>query len=200
MPVNTGLVGRGFGDARFTRGSGQVWWRGYDGFAVVSGCRRFIQVKSAGMKILFVCMGNICRSPTAEGVFRALAEQAGLERALTVRSAGVGAYHVGEAPDMRAQAAARRRGYDISQIRARQVEASDFENFDLILAMDAQVLSMLERRAGASHRHKIHPYMRYARSHAGREVPDPYYGGPGGFERVLDLIEDVSQGLLARYG
>lgn len=166
----------------------------------ISGCRRFIQVKSASMKILFVCMGNICRSPTAEGVFRTLAAQAGLGRALTVRSAGVGAYHVGEAPDMRAQAAARRRGYDISRIRARQVEAGDFENFDLILAMDAQVLSMLERRAGASHRHKIHPYMSYARSYAGHEVPDPYYGGAGGFERALDLIEDVSQGLLARYG
>ena len=99
------------------------------------------------MKVLFVCVGNICRSPTAEGVFRALVERAGLSQAFTVDSAGVGAYHVGEAPDSRAQATARRRGYDLSRIWARQIVNADFENFDLILAMDGHVLSTLQRQA-----------------------------------------------------
>lgn len=156
------------------------------------------------MKVLFVCMGNICRSPTAEGVFRALVERAGLSQTLTVDSAGVGAYHVGEAPDSRAQATARRRGYDLSRIRARQIVNADFENFDLILAMDGHVLSALQRQAiagggadAARYGDKIKPYMAYARHRAEREVPDPYYGGRDGFEHVLDLIEDASQGLLA---
>lgn len=152
------------------------------------------------MKILFVCMGNICRSPTAEGVFRALADQAGLGRRLIADSAGVGAYHVGEAPDARAQAAARRRGYDLAHIRARQIAAEDFGEFDLILAMDARVLAALQRQAKEAYRHKVQPYMDYAHFRVEREVPDPYYGGLGGFEHALDLIEDVSRGLLARYG
>lgn len=152
------------------------------------------------MNILFVCMGNICRSPTAEGVFRALADEAGLGQVLIADSAGIGAYHVGEAPDARAQAAARRRGYDLSKIRARQVAAADFERFDLILAMDARVLVALRRQTGEAYRHKIRPYMDYAHARAEREVPDPYYGGTGGFEHALDLIEDVSRGLLASYG
>src|SRR6266478_2110597 len=128
--------------------------------------------------ILFVCTGNICRSPTAEGVLRHLAEKEGIE--LRIASAGIGDWHIGNPPDERAQRHAQGRGYDLSALRARQVRASDFAEFDLILAMDRGHLRVLERMAPAGERHKLQLFMK------GRDVPDPYYGGPEGFEQVPD--------------
>lgn len=145
--------------------------------------------------VLFCCMGNICRSPTAEGVFRARAEKAGF--AVLIDSAGTHAYHVGEPPDRRSQRHALRRGYDLSGQRARQVNDGDFERFDLVLAMDRQNLALLSARCPAGQRHKLKLFLGYGRLDPQGEVPDPYYDGDAGFERVLDLIEDASDGLLA---
>jgi low molecular weight protein-tyrosine phosphatase len=145
--------------------------------------------------VLFVCTGNICRSPTAEGIFRKLAADAGMAEAVTADSAGTHGYHVGEPPDPRAQRAAAKRGYDLSALRARTIEDSDFQRFDLILAMDRDhysILSSAQPRAA----HKVKLMMSYARRFKEREVPDPYYGGPQGFERVLDMLEDAAKGLL----
>ena len=138
--------------------------------------------------ILFVCTGNICRSPTAEAVFRAFAKKAGLE--LRIESAGLGDWHVGQPPDDRAQHHAKGRGYDLSAQRARQVRLVDFDDFDLILAMDRGHLRALERMAPARHRAKIRLFA------PERDVPDPYYGGAEGFERVLDLVEAQCASLL----
>ena len=132
--------------------------------------------------ILFVCTGNICRSPTAEGVLRTLCEEAGID--LRIESAGIGDWHVGQPPDERSQHHARNRGYDLSAQRARQVRAGDFEEFDLILAMDSGHLRALRQMAPRAHRAKIRLFGTDA------DVPDPYYGGPDGFERVLDLVEE----------
>jgi protein-tyrosine phosphatase len=151
--------------------------------------------KTGKTSILFVCMGNICRSPTAEGVFRHLVEQAGLNDRFEIDSAGTHAYHVNEPPDRRAQAAAERRGYLMSDIRARRVAASDFEQFDYIIAMDRDNLASLADQADVQHHNKVHLFLDYA-SGQEVEVPDPYYGGAAGFERVLDLIEQASRGLL----
>ncbi|WP_017937807.1 low molecular weight protein-tyrosine-phosphatase [Zestomonas thermotolerans] len=145
------------------------------------------------MKILFVCLGNICRSPTAEGVFRHKLQQAGLAERVLVESAGTGDWHVGKAPDRRAQQAAARRGYDLSGLRARQVAVEDFQRFDLILAMDHDNLARL-RALHDGGRAELDLFLR--RYRVGDEVPDPYYGGPGGFEAVLDLIEQASDALL----
>lgn len=145
--------------------------------------------------VLFVCMGNICRSPTAEGVFRHMLEEAALAERILVDSAGTHAYHVGEPPDRRAQAAAERRGVSLGGIRARRVREADFEAFDLLLAMDRDNLSLLVQQAEPEHHDKIRLFMDYAAARES-EVPDPYYGGATGFERVLDLIEDASRGLL----
>jgi protein-tyrosine phosphatase len=140
------------------------------------------------VNVLFVCTGNICRSPTAEGVLRTLAAREGID--VHIESAGIGRWHVGCAPDERAQRHAKGRGYDLSKQRARQVEPFDFERFDLILAMDRGHLQNLQRMAPARHRAKIRLFV------PERDVPDPYYGGPEGFEEVLDLVEAACRDLL----
>ncbi len=150
------------------------------------------------MKILFVCLGNICRSPTAEAVLRGVLAREAPELDVTVDSAGTSNYHPGAAPDRRSQAVARERAYDLSGLRARQVRAADFVQFDLILAMDRRNLEELLRMAPAGMRRKIQLFLDYAPEQRLREVPDPYYGGPRGFEDVLDLIEAASRGLLRR--
>jgi len=147
-------------------------------------------------RVLFVCTGNICRSPTAEGIFRKLVLDAGLADHIESDSAGTHDYHVGEAPDPRTQATALTRGYDLSGLRARQVARSDMERFDLILAMDRSHHAYLTRLAPTSGRGKLRMMLEYARGAGILDVPDPYYGGPGGFEQVLDMLEDASRGLL----
>lgn len=149
----------------------------------------------AKQAVLFVCMGNICRSPTAEGVFRQRAEAAGLE--LDVDSAGTHAYHVGNPPDARSSRHALQRGYDLSAQRARQVSASDFERYDHVLAMDHENLVRLKAACPPQYRHKLALFMQYATRSDSDVVPDPYYGGPNGFDQVLDYIEDASDGLIA---
>ena len=146
-------------------------------------------------RVLFVCMGNICRSPTAQGVFRHLVAEAGLDDAIEVDSAGTHAYHVNEPPDRRAQAAAERRGFSMSDIRARRVRADDFERFNYIIAMDRDNRSLLVDQADAEYHDKIRLFLEFGSGHED-EVPDPYFGGAAGFERVLDLVEDASRGLL----
>jgi protein-tyrosine phosphatase len=150
----------------------------------------------ARYSVLMVCMGNICRSPTAEGVLRQFVREAGLEGAVHVDSAGTLDYHVGSPPDERSCAHARRRGYDLSRLRARQVEALDFERFDLILAMDWQNLEELRVACPPQHRHKLRRLMEFAPPGMGEVVPDPYYGNRKGFERVLDHVEQACRGLL----
>lgn len=148
------------------------------------------------MRVLFVCMGNICRSPTAEGVFRRLAAERIPELELEVDSAGTHGYHVGDPPDPRAIAAAARRGLDLSAIRARQVEQSDFGRFDLIIAMDRLNREILLDRSPQEYRSRVRLFLEFASTVELEDVPDPYYGGPIGFERVLDLVEEASAGLL----
>ncbi|MHB8346211.1 MAG: low molecular weight protein-tyrosine-phosphatase [Acidiferrobacterales bacterium] len=148
------------------------------------------------VKVLFVCLGNICRSPTAEGVFRAMVRAHGLEKVIEIDSAGTHAYHVGEAPDARAQAAASRRGIDLSGIRGRQATHHDIESFDFILAMDRDNLRNLVALCPPGQAHKIRLFLEFAPSQPEREVPDPYFGGEGGFDRVLDMVEEAALGLL----
>ncbi len=153
---------------------------------------------SPGSSVLFVCMGNICRSPTAEGVFRDLAIRSGLGDVLRVDSAGTGDWHLGAPPDRRAVAAARRRGYDLSALRARRVEPVDFARFGWILAMDRQNLKALEALRPPEYPGHVGLLLAVAPELGIDEVPDPYYGGPEGFEHVLDLVEQASTVLLAR--
>ena len=148
------------------------------------------------MKILFVCLGNICRSPTAEAVFREVAAREAPDLAITVDSAGSAGYHVGAPPDPRTCAAAARRGYDLSPLRARIVEPEDFERFDLILAMDRENLAALRSRAPKDMHERVRLFLEFAPELATSDVPDPYYGGPNGFEEVLDLVEAAAHGLL----
>jgi len=149
------------------------------------------------MRILFVCMGNICRSPTAEGVFRRLVEERAPDLDLEIDSAGTHDYHVGEPPDRRTITAASRRGIDLSRLRARQVEDADFERFDLLVAMDRLNRETLRERSPAALQERIRLFMEFAAGQRGIEdVPDPYYGGPLGFEQVLDLAEEAAKGLL----
>jgi protein-tyrosine phosphatase len=148
------------------------------------------------MRILFVCMGNICRSPSAEGVFRRVLNERAAQLYVQIDSAGTHDYHIGEPPDARAREAALRRGVDLSELRARQVAANDFELFDLILAMDEENLRELRARAQAKHHERIRLLMDYAPEATRRAVPDPYYGGAQGFEDVLDLLEEASEGLV----
>jgi protein-tyrosine phosphatase len=149
------------------------------------------------VRVLFVCLGNICRSPTAEGVFRTVVERAGLLQHIEIDSAGTHAYHVGEPPDARAQAAAQRRGVDLSGLRGRRATRVDIERFDYILAMDEENYQNLQALSPQGLEHKIRLFLEFAPQRPEREVPDPYFGGEGGFERVLDMIEEASEGLLA---
>jgi protein-tyrosine phosphatase len=146
---------------------------------------------------LFVCLGNICRSPTAEAVFRHLVARAETPLNIEIDSAGIGNWHIGEPPDQRAQAAARRRGFDMSTIRARQFVHDDFALFDLILAMDRQNLTELRRRAPTQYRERVRLFLEFAPELETHDVPDPYYGGEAGFEEVLDLTEQAARGLFA---
>ncbi|PWF23065.1 low molecular weight protein-tyrosine-phosphatase [Corticimicrobacter populi] len=147
-------------------------------------------------KVLFVSTGNICRSPSAESVFRRMIDEAGLSEAVLVDSAGTHDYHIGEAPDARAQAAARKRGYEITHCEARQISAEDFAESDMILVMDWDNLTALRQRCPKSYLHKLNLLMRYANEFEEATVPDPYYGGVEGFGKVLDYIEDACQGVL----
>jgi protein-tyrosine phosphatase len=149
--------------------------------------------------ILFVCMGNICRSPTAEGVFRAKVAQAGLQERVKIDSAGTHNYHPGSPPDERSQAHALARGYDLSKLRARQVLDTDYANFDLILAMDWDNLALLQADCPLQHAHKLQLFMRFAEPSKalGEVVSDPYHSGTASFEQVLDMAEAASAGLLA---
>ena len=148
------------------------------------------------VKVLFVCMGNICRSPTAEGVFRKLVDDAGLADRIQIDSCGTGDWHVGKAPDSRAIAASRKRGIDISSLRARQVVVEDLATFDYVVAMDQDNLSRLQAMRPHSDGKTPALFLSYARDSTESEVPDPYYGGAQGFEHVLDLIEAAGEGLL----
>jgi low molecular weight protein-tyrosine phosphatase len=150
--------------------------------------------------VLFVCTGNICRSPTAEGVFRKFVADAGMEKAIVADSAGTHGYHIGEPPDPRARDSAAARGYDLSGLRARRIERADFQRFDLIVALDRGHLAILSRMADPSAAHKLKLMMSYAREFKEKDVPDPYYGGPQDFERVLDMLEDAARGLLDALG
>jgi len=152
---------------------------------------------STQVRILFVCMGNICRSPTAEGVFEHYVAEAGLAERIASDSAGILDYHVGEPPDARAQLAARLRGYDLSTLRGRQVSHRDFADFDYLLAMDETNLRALVRLCPPQHAHKLKLFMEFSAIAGSREVPDPYYGGPKVFEQVLDMVEQAAQGLLS---
>jgi protein-tyrosine phosphatase len=149
------------------------------------------------MRVLFVCLGNICRSPSAEAVLREIAAREAPELGIEVDSAGTAGYHIGEPPDERSQEAARRRGYDMTPLRARIVEPDDFERFDLILAMDRNNLATLRRRAPVTVRERVRLFLEFAPDAGAAEVPDPYYGGPNGFEEVLDLVEAASRGHIA---
>ncbi len=148
--------------------------------------------------VLFVCSGNICRSPTAEGVFRAAVARAGLSKRIRVESAGLGDWHVGSPPDRRAIKAAGCRGYDLSTLRGRQVSAADFARFGWILAMDASNLRALTAMRPPEYDGHLGLLLDFAPELGLREVPDPYYGAPAGFDRVLDLVEASALGLLAR--
>ncbi len=148
------------------------------------------------INVLFVCMGNICRSPTAEGVFAQILKDEGLERVVGVDSAGTHAYHVGEEPDPRSQKTASKRGISLQHLKARKAVAEDFERFDYVLAMDRDNYHGLEKICPPGAEHKLQLFLSYAPNLETDEVPDPYYGGPTGFDRVLDMIEEASNGLL----
>ncbi|CAA7625597.1 Protein-tyrosine-phosphatase [Candidatus Terasakiella magnetica] len=148
------------------------------------------------IKVLFVCTGNICRSPTAEGVFRSLVEREGLAHKILVDSAGTHAYHVGQPPDGRSVEAAHRRGIDLSAQRARQVTRRDYEDFDLLLAMDRGHLAIMAGQCLPSHHDRLALFLSFAPQLVHQDVPDPYYGAGDGFERVLDMITQGSIGLL----
>lgn len=148
------------------------------------------------MKVLFVCTGNICRSPTAEGVFRHMVEEAGLGQRVAADSAGTHNYHEGDPPDARSCQAAAVRGFDLSSLRARKVIARDFHDFDLILAMDQGHFAHLAAMKPKDARAELRLYLDFHPNSRTKDVPDPYYGGPEGFARVLDMIEETSAALL----
>lgn len=148
------------------------------------------------LAVLFVCMGNICRSPTAQGVFRQLLQQEGLSELVEVDSAGTHGYHVGQPPDARAQRAALARGIGLSDLRARQAQAEDFFRFDYVVAMDRENLRLLSGLCPRGYEHRLCLLMDFAPDLGVSEVPDPYYGGASGFDRVYDLVQAAAQGLL----
>ncbi|SMG63277.1 Low molecular weight protein-tyrosine-phosphatase (PTPase) (Small, acidic phosphotyrosine protein phosphatase) (PY protein phosphatase), partial [methanotrophic bacterial endosymbiont of Bathymodiolus sp.] len=147
-------------------------------------------------QVLFVCMGNICRSPTAEGVFKKLIQEEQLQKLFSVDSAGTHAYHIGDSPDLRSQRAAKERKVDLSKLRARKVIMGDFEDYDYLLAMDGDNHAIMMESCPEELQYKIQLFLDYAPHLDTNEVPDPYYGGTYGFERVLDLIEEASVGFL----
>jgi low molecular weight protein-tyrosine phosphatase len=147
--------------------------------------------------VLFVCLGNICRSPTAQGVFEHLLIENKLAGSVRVDSCGTGDWHSGGSPDSRASAEALKRGYDLRQLRARQICPDDFHHFDYIVAMDRQNLADLQALSPAGYAGKLGLLLQYAPQLEISEVPDPYYGGEGGFTEVLDLIETACEGLLS---
>lgn len=149
------------------------------------------------VRVLFVCLGNICRSPMAEGVFRKLVEEAGYADRIDIDSAGTHAYHIGEPPDERARAAVARRGVDISRLRGRQAVEKDLIHYDYVLAMDHENYAHLRALCPPGHERKLRLFMEYATRSKERAVPDPYFGMTSGFDRVLDLVEDAAEGLLA---
>ena len=151
----------------------------------------------AKIRVLMVCMGNICRSPMAHGVFAERIREAGLDHAVDVDSAGTHSYHVGEPPDRRAQAAARARGYELSGQRARRLVADDFRNFDYVLVMDDENLRNARTLQPTDGRARLHRFLEFAGSRPEREVPDPYYGGAQGFATVMDLVEEAATGFLS---
>jgi protein-tyrosine phosphatase len=148
------------------------------------------------INVLFVCLGNICRSPTAHGVFEHVVREAGLSDQIFIDSAGTGDWHIGCGPDKRAQAAALQRGYSLDHLVARQVTPEDFEHFHYVLAMDKQNLGNLARMKPRDYDGHLGLFLEFARHHDVEEVPDPYYGGDQGFDEVLDMVEDASHGLL----
>ncbi len=148
------------------------------------------------LSVLFICMGNICRSPTAHGVFRHKLRQLGLDGQIRVDSAGTHNYHPGEPPDRRSQRAAAMRGYDLSDLRARQISDDDFVRHDLLLTMDWDNHALAEERCPPQHRRKLRRLAEFCRRHTAAVVPDPYYGGDAGFAHVLDLIEDACDSLI----
>ncbi|MEO8411964.1 MAG: low molecular weight protein-tyrosine-phosphatase [Propionivibrio sp.] len=150
------------------------------------------------IRILFVCMGNICRSPTAEGVFRQKLRDTGLGEEVEVASAGTHGYHIGEAPDLRTQRAAVQRGYDLSGIRARKIAAQDLEYFDMVLAMDRSSLESLRLMCPAELTERLGLFMDSSANFDDEEVPDPYYGLGQGFDLVLDMVEDAISGLIEK--
>lgn len=147
-------------------------------------------------KVLFVCMGNICRSPTAHGVFRKLVQDEGYADVIEIDSAGTLAYHVGEPPDSRAANTAFGRGINIDDLRARKIRPSDYSEFDYILAMDMDNYDIMASQCPDKYRDKLHLFLNFAANISAKEVPDPYYGGPGGFDQVFDMVESGSRGLL----
>lgn len=149
------------------------------------------------VKVLMVCMGNICRSPMAHGYFEHVVREAGLQERIEVDSAGTHAYHVGEPPDRRAQQTAQRRGVDLSSQRARKVGRDDFKQFDYVLAMDRDNYALLAQLCPEGEEGRLRLFLDFAPQLPEREVPDPYYGGDSGFERVFDMVEAAAQGLLA---
>jgi len=148
------------------------------------------------INVLFVCLGNICRSPTAEGVFQKCVNDAGLDKLIRVDSGGTAGWHEGRTPDIRTIAVAKKRGYDLSQLHARQISKSDFENFDYILAMDSENLRNLELLKLQKFSGYLGLFLTFSEQQKFTEVPDPYHGGASDFELVLDLVEDASSGLL----
>lgn len=156
-----------------------------------------IENRKDSVSVLFVCLGNICRSPTADGVFRAMCQKMGKEKHIDVDSAGTAGWHIGGSPDTRSIAAAKQRGYDLSFLKARQVSSEDFQRFDYVLAMDTNNLMDLKKICQSNYTGTLALFLTFAEQRHGGDVPDPYHGEVDGFDVVLDLVEDGCRGLFA---